>query len=207
MPSGADVLDSAILWKSGAAPGGAGPVVRLTLIDPTGAYVANTRPQGGANPANYGDVLVRRPVAGTWTAVLYTPATSGFTGNVTLDAQSQRAFPVGSVSPSTFTLAPGASRAVHVTLPLPAVGGDTAYTMSLGSSGGHQTAVPVIMRALVPTVLGHGDVRRHHQWWQRAGVFSGADLQLRLRRAQGREGPGRCGASVHRQGLSTRRAC
>ena len=168
VPSGADVLNSAILWKSGAAPGDAGPVVRLTLIDPTGAYVANTRPQGGANPANYGDVLVRRPVAGTWTAVLYTPAATGFTGTVTLDAQSQRAVPVGSISPAKFTLAPGATRAVSATLPTPAVGGDTAYTISLGSSGGHQTAVPVIMRALVPTASGTGTF---------AGTISGGNAR------------------------------
>ena len=106
VPGGADVLNSAIIWKSGAVPGGSGPVVRLTLIDPTGAYVANTRPQGGPAPANYGGVLVRRPIAGTWTAVLYTLATTGFTGTVTLDAQSQRAIPVGSISPATFTPCP-----------------------------------------------------------------------------------------------------
>ncbi len=156
VPSGADVLNTAILWRSGAPIGGTGPAVRLTLIDPTGAYVGNTRPQGGPNPANYGDVLVRRPVAGTWTAILYTPASTGFTGTVTLDAQAQRAVPVGAVSPSLFTVPPGAARTVTLTLPMPTLGGDTSYTLSLGSSGGHQTALPVIMRALVPTGSGTG---------------------------------------------------
>ena len=42
---------------------------------PMGTYAANTRPQGGADPANYGQrPRWRHPVAGTWTAVLYTPA-------------------------------------------------------------------------------------------------------------------------------------
>jgi hypothetical protein len=156
VPNGADRLNARILWKSGATPGAAGPVVRLSLFTPDGTYAANTRPQGGARPANYGAVDVRRPAAGTWTAVLYTPATTGFTGTVTLQTDTERAVPVGSVSPALFSLPPGASRTVRVTLPTPAVGGDTDYTMSLASSGGHQTAVPVIMRALVPTSSGSG---------------------------------------------------
>ena len=156
VPSGVDRLNARILWKSGASFNQAGPVVRMSLFAPDGTYAANTRPQGGAAPANYGAVDVRRPAAGTWTAVLYTPATTGFTGTVSLRTDTERALPVGSVSPAGFTLAPGASRVVRVTLPTPAVGGDTVYTMSLASSGGHQTAVPVIMRAVIPTSSGVG---------------------------------------------------
>ncbi len=151
VPPGADRLDTRILWQSGAGPGSTGPVVRLSLFAPDGTYEANTRPQGGTAPANYGAVDVRHPAAGTWTAVLYTAQHGGFTGDVTLRADALRAVPVGSLSPSRFKLDPGASRSVHVTVPIPAVGGDASYTMSLATSSGHQTAVPVIVRALVPT--------------------------------------------------------
>lgn len=151
VPAGADVLDSTIRWQSGAGPNQAGPPVRLSLFAPDGTYEANTRPQGGGAPANYGDVLVRQPAAGTWTAILYTPKTGGFTGNVALSTDPQRALPVGSVSPAPFTLAPGAAKNVSVSLPVPAVGGDQPYTVSLGTSTGHQTAIPVITRAVIPT--------------------------------------------------------
>ena len=73
VPSGADELGATIRWQSGAAFGGAGPVVRLSLFTPDGTYAGNTRPQGGANPANYGLTTIKQPAAGTWTAVLYTP--------------------------------------------------------------------------------------------------------------------------------------
>jgi hypothetical protein len=158
VPGGADELGATIRWQSGADYGGAaGPVVRLTLIAPDGAYAGNSRPQGGAAPANYGLVTIKHPAAGTWTAILYTPVTGGFTGTVGLQAQAFRALPVGTVTPTLTTLAPGASATVKVKLPVPSVGGDTVDTISIGSSGGHQTAVPVIVRAVVPTASGSGD--------------------------------------------------
>jgi hypothetical protein len=156
VPSGTDVLDTRIRWTSGAGAGGTGPVVRMSLFAPDGTYAANTRPQGGPAPANYGDVLVRRPAAGTWTAVLYTPVTSGYTGAVNLLADPQRALPVGSVTGGSFTLAPGASKKVSVALPVPATGGDAVSTVALGTSAGRQVAVPVIVRAVVPTTSGNG---------------------------------------------------
>jgi hypothetical protein len=151
VPSGADELSSTIRWQSGATYNGPGPVVRMSLFAPDGSFATNTRPQGGANPANYGLVTVKRPAPGTWTAVLYTPKSGGFTGPVAMLDQTYRALPVGSVSPSTAAIAPGASRSVSVSFPVPTVGGDTVNTVSIGSSGGHQVAVPVIVRALVPT--------------------------------------------------------
>jgi hypothetical protein len=150
VPSGADVLDARLRWVTRTAPLEAGPVVRLSLFAPDGTYAANSRPQGGSLPANYGDMLIRQPAAGTWTAVLYTPQKTGFTGDVTLNTDPQRAIPVGSVS-APLVIAPGDSKRVNVSLPVPGVGGDTSYTVSLGTSTGHQTAVPVVVRAVVPT--------------------------------------------------------
>ena len=111
VPSGADRLNSTIIWQSGAGPNTAGPVVRMSLFSPSGTYEANTRPQGGPQPANYGNIDVRSPEAGTWTAVLYTPAgAAGFTGNVSLQTDTGRNLPVGArlarrVQPGTRRLA------------------------------------------------------------------------------------------------------
>ena len=150
VPAGADVLDARLRWVTGAQPLQPGPVVRLSLFAPDGTYVANSRPQGGSLPADYGDMLVRQPAAGTWTAVLYTPQKTGFTGNVTVNTDPQRALPVGSVS-GPVVVAPGDSKRISVSLPVQGVGGDTSYTVALGTSSGHQTAVPVVVRAVVPT--------------------------------------------------------
>lgn len=153
VPAGTDVLNARLRWASGAGPQETGPVVRMSLFAPDGTYAANTRPQGGTLPANYGDMLVRQPAAGTWTAILYTPQKSGFTGNVTVNTDPQRALPVGSVS-GPATIAPGDSKRVSVSVPVPAVGGDTSYTVALATSSGHQTAVPVVVRAVIPTAAG-----------------------------------------------------
>jgi subtilisin family serine protease len=156
VPPGTAVLNTAIRWTSGAGPAAAGPVVRMSLFAPDGTYAANTRPQGGTAPANYGDVLVRQPAAGTWTAVLYTPHTGGYTGDVTLLADPQRALPVGSGAGGAFTLQPGASRKVSVSLPVPPTGGDAVDTLAFGTSAGRSVAVPVVVRAVVPTTGGTG---------------------------------------------------
>jgi len=162
VPAGTDRTALQMIWTGAPkSVGGVQPVVRVSLFDPSGTYVANSRPQGGAIVANYANLDVRRPVAGTWTAVLYTPGNAtGYTGNVTLRFTHQDAVPVGSVSRPAFTLAPGQSKNVTVSFKVPA-GGDTSYSVTLASSDGHQTSVPVIIRTIVP--ISHG-----------TGTFSGA---------------------------------
>ena len=137
--------------------GGASKVVRLSMFDPSGTYVANSRPQGGSTSANYANVDVRQPTAGTWTAVIYTPSgITGFNGTVGLEFTSQVATPVGSVANPALTLAPGQSKTIKSTFPIPAAGGDTSYALTVASSDGHQTAVPVVVRSIVPVVGGTG---------------------------------------------------
>ena len=156
VPAGTSVLDARIRWASGTGPAQAGPVVRMSLFAPDGTYAANTRPQGGANPANYGAVLVRQPAAGTWTAVLYTPQNGGFSGPVVLRTDPLAAVPIGSVSGGAFTLAPGASQTESITMPVPGSGGDGVDTVAFTSTEGRQVAVPVIVRSVVPTSSGTG---------------------------------------------------
>ena len=149
VPAGSDELAATVRWASGATYNGPGPVVRMSVFAPDGSYAANTRPQGGGVPSNYGHLTVTRPQAGTWTAVLYTPVAGGFKGRVTVDAQSLRAVPVGTISPSSAALAPRASTTVAVSVRVPSVGGDVVDTVSIGSSGGRQVAVPVVVRSVL----------------------------------------------------------
>ncbi|MEO7060885.1 MAG: S8 family serine peptidase [Lapillicoccus sp.] len=128
-------------------------IVRLTLLDPSGRLVANSRPQGGPATPNYANVDVTNPVAGQWTAILYSAAgATGYHGApILFRAETQRATPVGTVTPANFTLAPGASRRVTVSTTVPADSGDTSYAVTFASSGGHQTVVSAIVRALIDT--------------------------------------------------------
>ncbi|MDH6125832.1 S8 family serine peptidase [Kitasatospora sp. GP82] len=160
VPPGADRLAASIAWQGAPQKSGdrtVTPVVRLTLLDPSGRFETNTRPQGGAVSPNFGLVDVPHPVAGEWTGVLYTPAsTDGFTGPVTLETATQRAVPAGAVSPQVVTLAPGASRTLHVRLTTAAAGGDAGQSITVAGDNGRTTSVPVILRSLVELKGGAG---------------------------------------------------
>jgi Subtilase family/Peptidase inhibitor I9 len=160
VPRGAARLSAAIAWQGAAQPSGGTsvtPVVRLTLLDPSGRFETNTRPQGGAVSANYGLVDVAQPVPGSWTAILYTAAgTAGFTGPVLLDTSTQRTVPDGTVSPRSLTVAPGRSATFQVRLTTPLTSGDSSESVDLTGSNGQRISVPVTLRALVDTSSGTG---------------------------------------------------
>jgi hypothetical protein len=122
--------------------------VSLTLIDPKGRYAANSDPQG---IGNYGNADVRTPAAGTWTAIVndVTGADGGFTGTVSWQAVTERFISFGTVSPSTTTIAPGASKTVTYTATEPAAAGDYAAALEMSSSLGGPTSIPVVLRSLV----------------------------------------------------------
>ena len=133
VPSGTARLATQMAWQGSRSTGDA--VVRVSLFAPDGTYVANSRPQGGAVSPNYANVDVRRPAAGTWTAVMYSPAGSaGYTGNVLFATTDQRAVPVGSVTPATFTLNPGQRRVVTFSYRLPSTAsGDKSVAVMLSN--------------------------------------------------------------------------
>ena len=161
VPAGADRLLASDAW--------AGPNARvgLTLIDPAGTYAAYTRPQGNGN---HGQVDVRNPVAGTWTAIVFL-RDGTFTGTVHLSFATQRFGAVDSVSPSSLTLGPGQTGQLHLHTRLPQQPGDSDHDLVISDSNGDQTVVPVILRSLVP-VDAHG------------GTFTGT-----LTGGNGRPGP------------------
>ncbi|SOB85811.1 Subtilase family protein [Streptomyces sp. 1331.2] len=156
VPAGADRLAASIAWHGAPNPVTNGPVVRMTLLDPSGRFETNTRPQGGATPADFGLVDVPHPVAGEWTAVLYTPAGKGFTGPVQLGTATQRAVPAGAVSPSSTELQPGQTKTLKVQLTTPATSGDSSEAIVVSSSNGNTTSVPVVLRSLVPVTQDKG---------------------------------------------------
>ncbi|HEY1734344.1 MAG TPA: hypothetical protein VGG23_07845, partial [Acidimicrobiales bacterium] len=122
--------------------------VSLTLIDPKGRYAANSDPQG---IGNYGNADVRTPAEGTWTAIVndVTGADGGFTGAVSWQAVTERFTSFGTVSPSTVTIAPGASKTVTYTATAPTAAGDYAAALEMSSSLGGPTSIPVVLRSLV----------------------------------------------------------
>ena len=162
--SGAARLGVSIDWKGDPEGVPGGSVVRLTLIGPDGAFVTNTRPQGVTVSANYGFVDVAHPEGGTWTAVLYTPteaaAVSGqpqpYTGNVILNAYTQKTVPEGSVSPSALTLGPGQTGYVRLNTSISGDQGDTAESVTLATSGGQHESIPVVLRPVIPIAGGKG---------------------------------------------------
>ncbi|HET6499981.1 MAG TPA: S8 family serine peptidase [Amycolatopsis sp.] len=160
VPAGAQRLLARMAWQgSPKTVNGVPvtPVVRLTLLAPDGTFVANSRPQGGAATANYANVDVRDPAAGTWTAVLYSASgSSGYRGTIQLATDTQRAVPYGQATPGTLSLAPGQSKPVKIALKTPDSGGDADYSVTFASSDGHQTALSAILRALIPTRNGTG---------------------------------------------------
>ena len=162
--SGAARLGVSIDWKGDPEGVPGGSVVRLTLIGPDGAFVTDTRPQGATVSANYGFVDVAHPEGGTWTAVLYTPteaaAVSGqpqpYTGNVILNAYTQKTVPEGSVSPSALTLGPGQTGYVRLNTSISGDQGDTAESVTLATSGGQHASIPVVLRPVIPIAGGKG---------------------------------------------------
>lgn len=154
VPAGTDRTALQMIWAGAPKKVGASrvtPVVRVTLIDPSGSYVANSRPQGGSVSANYANLDVRKPAAGTWTAIIYTRAgASGYTGNVTLRFTHQDATPTGQVSQPALQVTPGQSTNVKVSFTVPRSGGDTSYAVTVASSDGHRTSIPVVVRSVVP---------------------------------------------------------
>ena len=129
--------------------------MRITLIDPNGTFVGDSRPQG---LGNYGNLQIAHPAAGTWTAYVYSrdAAAGGYIGPVVFGVSAARYTSFGTVTPAGATLAPGRSVAVQVRTRTPAQPGDASGAIVVRSSparGGSTTSttVPVTLRSLIPS--------------------------------------------------------
>jgi hypothetical protein len=124
--------------------------VRITLVDPRGRLAEYSVPQGDGN---YGDVQITEPIAGQWTAYIWSRDSKdgGTTGPVVVGASAARYTSFGSVSPSRVTLAPGQSAPVRLSVSTPSSPGDAAGSILLSSNGQTQSTIAVTLRSLIPT--------------------------------------------------------
>ncbi|MGH3206761.1 MAG: S8 family serine peptidase [Trebonia sp.] len=151
VPAGQARLDVSIAYP--ANPGKVTLPPNLALFDPDGRVAADSEPQG---VGNYGNVDVRAPAAGEWTAVVsgYPAADGGYNGKVAWQEATQNFGALGSVSPASLSLAPGQAKSFAFSVRAPAEPGDLAGSVLLHSSGSGVTSIPVIVRSLVNVAAG-----------------------------------------------------
>ena len=162
VPAGAQHLDAAIAYLSPFyAPA---VLARLTLVDPRGRNAAYTLPQGAGS--GYGHVDVVNPVAGTWTAIIWTRGVVGigYSGPVQFSWTAENYVTLGSVSPASFDLAPGETQYVRARFTMPSQPGDQGIAIRFASSswgsgswsGDHgadhasHSEIPIALRTLIP---------------------------------------------------------
>jgi hypothetical protein len=132
-------------------------VVHVALFAPNGDLAGYSNPQG---QGDYADVEVARPASGVWTAAFFTVwdgyhGETGTTGPEPWSFTELRYRASGAVVPSSFVIAPGATRSVQYAATLPATPGDSAASIVLDTAGS-VTTIPVTLRTLIPTGVGGG---------------------------------------------------
>ncbi len=147
--AGTDTLNGDITWN-GQQLGG---VVFEELFDPRGNLAAYS--SLGSLESGFGHVEVHQPMAGTWTAVIYTISGAPYLDNpIQFSYNTSRFHAAGSVSPAARTLAPGQSGTFQVTVTA-GQAGDEALSLHLGTGSSTDGAIPIVLRALVP-ITGSG---------------------------------------------------
>jgi subtilisin family serine protease len=143
VPVGTSNLNGDIAWEAGQVGGSA----FVTLFDPLGNVAAYSLI--GANQSGRGHVEVHTPIAGTWTAVIFTVNNAAvYHGPVQFAFTTENFQQVGSVSPASRTLAPGQTGTfnVNVTAGQP---GDENLSLHLGTGGSADGSIPIVLRSLV----------------------------------------------------------
>src|SRR5262249_4454505 len=144
VPAGADNLNGNITWNAQQVGG----VAFETLFDPAGNVAAYSLI--GGNRSGFGHVEVHNPIAGTWTAVIFTVSNGPYFGApIQFSYQTEQFHSAGSATPSSLTLAPGQTGSFTVKVTA-GQAGDEALTLHLGAGGGNDGSIPVIIRSLVP---------------------------------------------------------
>jgi hypothetical protein len=101
---------------------------------------------------NHGQVDIRFPAPGTWTAVFFASASPvGFNGTVNYEFTTTKYTSFADVSPDSATLKPGTSAVFHVHTRMPGDAGDLSAAVQFDSSAGTRTAIPLTLRTLLST--------------------------------------------------------
>lgn len=144
VPAGADRLDASFASNTGPY------TVFAALVDPNGIFQAYNSPQG---LANFGHIDARFPAPTTatkkWHLLLW--ANPAFTGPINYQVKSSKYTATGTVSPSSVTLAAGASASVKATFPTGTVAGDASAAVTMKTALGTAADVPVSIRTLIPS--------------------------------------------------------
>ena len=129
---------------------GQASLLHVALIDPTGSYAGYSLPQG---LADYANIQISKPAAGTWTAVFFTlkdgGSGNGTRGTIHWRATTSQFENAGTILPASLTLPAGATKTATFTATSPAASGDTAQSIVLTASGVTNT-IPVTVRTTVP---------------------------------------------------------
>jgi subtilisin family serine protease len=149
VPMGASNLNGNITWNDQTIGG----VAFETLFDPDGNVAAYSLI--GANQSGFGHVEVHNPIQGLWTAVLFTVSNAPYFGPVQFSYSTEQFHSVGSVTPSSSTLAPGQHGTFHVSVTA-GQAGDESLSLHLGTGASNDGSIPVVLRALVPLNAGGG---------------------------------------------------
>lgn len=117
--------------------------VFTALVDPHGVFQAYSLPQGAAN---FADVSVRYPSAGTWTAYFF--ANPKFSGNIGFHVTTSGYGSLGTVTPSAVIEA-GKTATLTYKVQVPKNPGDTAASIQLRTALGVTSSVPVSLRGTI----------------------------------------------------------
>jgi hypothetical protein len=149
VPAGTGYLNGDITWNAQHVGGAAFE----ELFDSRGRLAAYSVLDGAQS--GFGHVEVRQPMAGTWTAVIYTASNARYFGPVQFSYSTEDFHAAGSVSPASQTLAPGQSGTFDVTVTA-GQAGDEALSLHMGTGSSTDGAIPIVLRALVPVTGGGG---------------------------------------------------
>jgi Subtilase family len=149
VPTGTDYLNGDITWNAQQVGGTAFE----ELFDPNGNLAAYSIL--GILRSGFGHVEVRKPMAGTWTAIIYTFGFIPYSGPVQFSYSTEDFHVAGSVSPASQTLAPGQSGTFQVTVTA-GQAGDEALSLHLGTGSSTDGGIPIVLRALVPITASGG---------------------------------------------------
>jgi Subtilase family len=132
-------------------------LMHVALLEPDGTFAGYSESQG---LADFDNIQVADPPAGTWTAVFFTVVDSGTadigtSGPIQWNANVSQFAPAGKVSPSSLTVAAGATDSATLKVTSPSAAGDTDQSVIV-SSGDTHTTIPVAVRTTVPTTKSGG---------------------------------------------------